>query len=512
MPKIDKLILSVKSVLQEKYGSDFSRVLSLLQKLIHSDLEKGLNTALIFLDDRKKLAPLRVKALQAKRAKDRDYKDIVDSLYNRYNPDYILIFGAIDVFPHQKLKNLLYLTDHEDDQWVASDLPYACNTPYSTNINTFLSPVRVVGRLADINGHPDIDLISGMINNIIDFRPRKEEDYKPYFAASTVVWRRSSEESMGNVFSGRPHVNLVPPKKYQWTGSQLYPLSHFFNCHGDFADPNWYGQRGGRYPKAMTSSSLTGKIQRNTIVAAECCYGAQLYKPAAGNFPASMPICNAYFKNGAIAFLGSSTIAYGPSTTNDQADLVTQYFMMNILGGASTGRALLEARQKYILNHGPDLSPTDLKTISQFNLLGDPSLQLVTGKSDAFKKSVGIVQKKIFHDPSRKERRKYLESKGTALADFVNHLQPAGKLNTGKKNKTYLKKLVSDFDMLESAWKTYGIKQNPTNRKTFRSKGMLSSKYHILLERKQAGVFNQKLLSVKELDGKIVNVRIYARK
>ena len=123
-----------------------------------------------------------------------------------------------------------------------------------------------------------------------------------------------------------------------------------------------------------------------------------------------------------------------------------------------------------------------------------------------------LFKRKYFSDPSRKERRKYLESKGTALADFVNHLQPAGKLNTGKKNKTYLKKLVSDFDMLESAWKTYGIKQNPTNRKTFRSKGMLSSKYHILLERKQAGVFNQKLLSVKELDGKIVNVRIYARK
>jgi hypothetical protein len=512
MPKIDKLILSVKSVLREKYASDFPRVLSLLNKLIQSDLEKGLNTALIFLDDRKRLTSLHLKPIHAAGAKAKDYKNMVDSLYAHYNPDYILIFGAIDVFPQQKLKNLLYLADHEDDQWVASDLPYACNSPYSTDINTFLSPVRVVGRLADINGHPDIDLVSEMINNIIDFKPKKEEEYKPYFAASAIVWRRSSEESVENVFSGRPHVNLVPPKKYHWTSSQLYPLSHFFNCHGAFSDPNWYGQKGGRYPKAMTSSSLIGKIQRNTVVAAECCYGAQLYRPVAEQLPVSMPICNAYFKNGAIAFLGSTSAAYGPSSTNDQADLISQYFMMNILGGASTGRALLEARQKYILNQGPDLSPTDLKTIAQFYLLGDPSLQLVIGKTDAFKKSVGIIEKKIFQDSSRKERRKYLESKGTALAEFVNHLQPATKLDTGRNNKSHLKKLLSEFNMQESVWKTYSIKQNPTNKKTFRSKGMLSSKYHVFLERKQDGAFNQKLLTVKELDGKIVSVRIYSRK
>jgi hypothetical protein len=48
-----------------------------------------------------------------------------------------------------------------------------------------------------------------------------------------------------------------------------------------------------------------------------------------------------------------------------------------VLDGASLGRALLEARQKYIQAAPTPLGPIDLKTLGQFVLLGDPSVQPV---------------------------------------------------------------------------------------------------------------------------------------
>ncbi|MBS1598888.1 MAG: hypothetical protein JST75_11750 [Bacteroidetes bacterium] len=512
MPKVDKLILTVKSVLKKKYDEDFPELLLLLNQLVESDKQKGLNSLLIFLDDDRKFKSLRIKSINPSTAVDRDYKNCVDALYKNYDPDYIMIFGAIDVIPHQKLKNLLSPGDNEEDKFVPSDLPYACNEPYSTDPNKFLKPVRVIGRLPDINGVNDMKLVSTMIENIIGFKSKSKKDYEAYFAVSAEVWRKSTEKSIEGIFSGRSRVKLVPPSKYHWKRSQLKPLSHFFNCHGDDKTPYWMGQKGGRYPKSMTSAILDGEIQKNTIVAAECCYGAQLYHPAKDDLEETMPICNAYFKNGAIAFLGSTTIAYGNLTTNDQADFITQYFFMYVLSGASIGRALLEAKHKYIWNHGPDLSPTDLKTISQFNLLGDPSIHLVLSGKEKEKKTAGIIQEKNHEDNSRKERRKYLLSKGTALGSYVNKVEAGKKLVVGKKTKRNLDRIIADFKMKPSTGKTFKIVQNDVNRKTFRSKGVLASKYHIFLEKKVDKQFNQKLLSVKELGGEIVNVQLYTRK
>jgi limonene-1,2-epoxide hydrolase len=56
--------------------------------------------------------------------------------------------------------------------------------------------------------------------------------------------------------------------------------------------------------------------------------------------------------------------------------LICQYFLQQVLAGASLGRAALEARQQFARS-SPELDPTDIKTIAQFNLLGDPSIQPV---------------------------------------------------------------------------------------------------------------------------------------
>lgn len=57
-----------------------------------------------------------------------------------------MLLGAPDVVPHQSLINPLHSPDDPDER-VDSDLPYACDSGYSIDIDNFLGPTRVVGRL-----------------------------------------------------------------------------------------------------------------------------------------------------------------------------------------------------------------------------------------------------------------------------------------------------------------------------------------------------------------------------
>jgi hypothetical protein len=149
-------------------------------------------------------------------------------------------------------------------------------------------------------------------------------------------------------------------------------LAHFINCHGAEVDPKFYGQRGNRYPVSMSSDDVAKGSKPSTVVAAECCFGAQLYDPSLAN--GAWPIPNAYLGAGAVGFLGSTNTAYGLEASNSAADLMTQYFLINILEGASLGRAFLQARQKFVQGQKME-DPVNLKTLAQFILLGDPSLQ-----------------------------------------------------------------------------------------------------------------------------------------
>lgn len=112
-------------------------------------------------------------------------------------------------------------------------------------------------------------------------------------------------------------------------------------------------------------------------MAAECCFGAQLYDPADAN--RNQPsICNTYLKKGAYGFFGSTNTAYGPDDDPGDrgADRLCQLFLRSVLDGASLGRAVLEARQHFV-GEVPVLYPIDQKTLAQFILLGDPSIQPV---------------------------------------------------------------------------------------------------------------------------------------
>lgn len=364
-----KIIISSKKNLELKYGTLFPKIDKLLSLLIEADKERQIDTKTVFIDDPKSAKSAGIKPVTTVNMKA--CKNAVDKLYKKYLPAYIVILGAQDVFPFQEITN----PADDDDATVASDLPYACDAPYGKDIAAFTGPTRVFGRIPDVPGkQTNIDYLKTVLENAIHHTPVKPDQYKKYFSVSAQVWKKSTQLSLESMFGDASKLLLSPGNTSKYTATQLKAQTHFYNCHGVFNDPRYYGQKGSQYPVALEATGLDKKVSSGTIVAAECCYGADMFEPSLLD-PPGLSIANTYLLNNAIAFVGSSTIAYGPADSQGLADIITQHFIKGILNGASTGRALLEARQHFLTISGPHLDPYELKTLAQFYLLGDPALQ-----------------------------------------------------------------------------------------------------------------------------------------
>src|SRR5690606_31892271 len=129
-----------KKNLLYKYGKKSSEIFHMLNDLKKADKTKKLDSIIVYVDDVASCKSAGVKPISANT--DKEYKRIVDDLYKKHVPVYIAIFGAQDVFPFQEIDN----PAEDEDVNVPSDLPYACDTPYSRSINAYTGPSRVVGR------------------------------------------------------------------------------------------------------------------------------------------------------------------------------------------------------------------------------------------------------------------------------------------------------------------------------------------------------------------------------
>ncbi|MEK6281418.1 MAG: hypothetical protein AABN95_13780 [Acidobacteriota bacterium] len=376
----DKVIVTNLTALKQKYGAaGLKKIQSALKDLIAADKKRGLTSTLVALDD-----GAAMKKLKAPPVKDadstRENKKAIDGVYKALVPDYLMILGAIDVVPHQDLKNPLFSTDPDgdDERFADSDLPYACDAPYSQNIKDFTGPTRVVGRLPDLTGaQGSPEYLLGVLKTAAKWKSLERSDYEKYLGISADKWRESTSESLNNIFNSDKDLQNSPTKGFKWTPGLINRRVHFINCHGGDTLPDFFGQSDTDDDDMPVSHRAVfvgrkNSIVEGTIVAAECCYGAQLYDPSAED-DGQMGMCNTYLDKKAYGFFGSSNTAYGPSTGNDQADLVCQYFIQRVLAGASTGRAALEARLRFVEKASP-LSPMNRKTLAQFNLFGDPAI------------------------------------------------------------------------------------------------------------------------------------------
>src|SRR5262249_14314181 len=245
------------------------------------------------------------------------------------------------------------------------------------------------------------------------------------------VWRASTALSLRTLFGSDARMHQSPPQGPGWSVAELRPRAHFINCHGALASPEFFGQRTANtddFPVAHDTEHVQGRVTEGAVVAAECCYGAELYDPH--DAKGRRGICYAYLDSGAYGYFGSSTIAYGPSSGNGWADLLCRYFLEEVLRGASLGRAVLEARHTYLLGMSV-LQPEDLKTLAQFNLLGDPSVHAVGRVPQALEHTK--VFRRALADagtlpPGRSLRRDRLLRTGLLLDDTVGSVRQRPRL------------------------------------------------------------------------------------
>jgi Peptidase family C25 len=501
----DKIIVTNGTALKAKYGSTgVTKIGEAVDALIKADDKRGIKSRLVFLDRAATMSRFNGRAVTDP-ADPKQNKKAIDAIFRKANPEYLMILGAIDVVPHQDIKNPAFDSPDDPDTNADGDLPYACDTPYSRDIATFKGPTRVVGRLPDLHGAGNPAYLVRLLATAATYRSRKATDYAAYFGLSTHSWRKSTEESLFNVFGDSDALNLAPPRGPAFSAKGLAPLAHFINCHGGQADPNFFGEKGNSQPVALTSDSIAKKIKSGTVAAVECCYGAELYDSV--TLSIAMPICQRYLNRGAYGYFGSSTIAYGPEEGNGAADLITQYFLQELLKGASLGRAALIARQRFVEQVG-ELDPVDLKTLGQFNLLGDPSIHPVVIASPT------EVPKNVDVEKSERDERQQRRAKLRAVGEMLDKTKPTASQKDRKvrKSPTVRKALANIARKAgigsKKAFTAYKVKMPKGVRRRGTKAAPTASRYFVAVYRSGADDYSVAAVA-KEVGGRITGYRIY---
>lgn len=509
----DKIIVSNRSALIAKYDkAGLAKIEKAVAALIAADKKRGIKSRLIYLDDAAAMKKLKAKAVTAA-TNPRQNKQAIDAVSRATDPEYLMILGAPDVVPHQDLKNFVFQEGDDMDKIAYGDLPYACEAPYSQDTTKFKGPTRVIGRLPDLRGANEPSYLLDLLKIASEYQTRDVKQYARFFGLSTQSWRESTALSLFNVFGNSDGMLTVPPTK-SLPARKLSALTHFINCHGGDADPQFYGEstNGASQPTALTSDAINKKIKPGTVASIECCYGGQLYDSVTLSLP--LPICQRYLIQGAYGYFGSTTIAYGPADMNGAADLITQYFLLAVLQGASLGRAALQARQRYV-EEVAELDPVDLKTLAQFNLLGDPSI--VPARMTAKPTTPKSADSEEMQRAQRRERRAKLRVQGK----FLQQTKPtAARKESGVRKSAKVRSALNNIAKLagiggEKQFVAYSVSRPPAAKPSTAKAASAATRYYVALstpKRRGEGLNLGVAAVAKESQGRIVGYRIYTQR
>ncbi len=481
--KTNKLVLTNWSALVRKYGNRTKSVQAAVNRLIAADKKRGVRTKLVKLDE---LEPALGGENLAAVAGQRAAKRAVEKAVAKYEPEYLLLLGAGDVIPFQHVKNPMNTNadpdDDDEDVDVPSDLPYACPGDYTDDPLNLLGATRVVGRLPDLVAASTPTYLLEVLRIAAAATSRPYSDYETVFGLSTYSWRASTRLTMDRLGAKKAPLHVSPEEGPNWSKKVLSGRVHFINCHGGDRAPRFFGEKGKRQPTAHEARKLDGRIVEGSIVASECCYGAQLYDPRRPfATEREVPnICAVYLREGAYGFFGSTNIAYGPSEGNGQADLICRFFVEGVQAGASLGRATLEARQRFAAQF-THLDPADLKTLLQFCLLGDPSIHPVKSvphalsKSPALRKTLTLAESKA---GSRALRRERAERTGENLRATLGAVEPLEKAEIPRRVMSLLRAIAKETGIEAGSVNAYRIVQGghtKRDRRVFTLTGSLES-------------------------------------
>ena len=384
MPSI-KLSVTVRGNLERKYNAaNLKLVDRAVSDWIAQDRQRGIKTIYVAVDDAEAMKELGVPAMKGTATAPK-IKRAIDALWERLTPDYLVIFGGDEIVPHFVVVNPSYDDSGDDDKEIPTDNPYASSRRWSASKrSSYLIPDRVIGRIPDMIEDADPSWLVDYLATAAHWIPEPANTFDKTYAICAAPWKTAGEACVEYLGKEASILLVSPPEedKFAAPRRQLGSRVHMIKCHGSPLDPRFFGQRGGWYPQALFSGTLKPRLKPGTVAAAMCCYGAQIFSPSdrAATVPGAWPLASTYLRCGAPGFVGSTMIAWVGDKTMVCADWIAAGYLKSVLGGASIGRAFLEAKQDYvrwISEQGSSPDRADEKTLIEFVLLGDPSIQPV---------------------------------------------------------------------------------------------------------------------------------------
>ncbi len=374
---MDKLIITNKSAINAKYGIQSEIVLAKILKLVEIELAKGMSTMLVYLDEIDKIGLPKV----TNKDDCKQNKDAIDALFNHYKPEAVVLLGSDDIVPFQRLNDPLPSATMPEP--VYSDLPYACDTPYSMEISSYILPVRRVTRLPDVNGPLTQYGLEAFIKTLYYAGSWASSNYNLY----EDWWNVCTTQRTVAMYATRDYfkkhgVNFnifqSPPYGPKWDEGIYAKMVHHHILHGCKGRNILYGESNTNpttYPEAVKGELLYEKVRQGMVLLERACYGAQLYNPRSLE---NMPLANIYLSSGAASMIGSTVTTYSRSTDMHYSDYIVSMFMEEILNGNDISSALLAARHNLRLKFSTEINnPVFQKIFAEYVVYGNSDVRPV---------------------------------------------------------------------------------------------------------------------------------------
>lgn len=280
---------------------------------------------------------------------------------------YLWLIGDHRVIPFHSVEN----PAADSDAAYPSDAPYGvAGEPGDADAQ--LIPDRAVGRLPLAAGGGG-DLCAS-IERLLE--PQVEGERGRPFGLGAADWRDQAARVYG-LISDAPLLTSPPLDiggfKPEWLGPRTV---HYFNVHGSRDDGFWYGQKGLDFPRVLSPEAVAGSDPAGSLAVCEACYGGLVVGKTA-----ETSIALRFLAGGCSAFVGSSAIAYGsPDSRLSEADLLAYLFLKRVVAGERCGDAFREGKVDFaaeMLRRQGYLDGDDKKTLTEFNLFGDPTFRAV---------------------------------------------------------------------------------------------------------------------------------------
>ena len=409
---VQALLLTHLSALADKLGATPSAVRIVLEAFITSRRTQGVAYTLI--DANHYDAGYGTRSLR-RGAAWTEWADLLRDIWRASEggrlpkAGYLFIIGGDDIVPMPEIRH--YLADDSDttDRTIDTDVPYAypfggqtVQRAITTGEIYDCEPQYAVGRLP-LPADARLPYLTGYLEHAAALPYVKVRhaysQCDPHWQKVTranisELWDNGMIRSKGNdasdnktCYSGiylTPEVDADSVTRYLAPETQLA----FFNLHGSAAPgtPGFMGQSvddPSDWRTAILPAHLKG-LERPNIIVTEACYGARFK-----GYDTMRSMVQAALSGQTLIYLGSSRIAYGSvdsafDTGEDikgsLADVLTSEFTEALIAGYTAGDALTKAR--YALLDQGETGPYEATTLAEFNLYGDPTMQMAVAAHD----------------------------------------------------------------------------------------------------------------------------------